>query len=97
MSKARVWWNRRTSHLEAPNGEGALCGAAQSIAGLGSHGKRHRGLAAVAVIAPKVLPTGRHREVRFGYSFYPIPNRNHMIGQSVRIGSRAEHMGARRS
>jgi hypothetical protein len=67
------------------------------FAAIGSHGKRHRGLAAVAVIAPKVLPTGRHREVRFGYSFYPIPNRNHAIGQSVRIGSRAEHMGGQRS
>jgi hypothetical protein len=67
------------------------------FAAIGSHGKRYRGLAAVAVIAPKVLPTGRHREVRFGYSFYPIPNRNHAIGQSVRIGSRADHMGVGRS
>ena len=64
---------------------------------IGSHGKRYRGLAAMAVIAPKILPTGKHREVRFGYSFYPIPNRNHAIGRSVHIGSRAEHMGARRS
>jgi hypothetical protein len=66
------------------------------FAAIGSHGKRHRGLAAMAVIAPKVLPTGRHREVRFGYSFYPIPNRNHAIGQSVRIGSRADHAETRR-
>jgi hypothetical protein len=61
------------------------------FAALGSHGKRYRGLAAVAVIAPKVLPTGRHREVRFGYSFYPIPNRNHAIGRSVHVGTRDEH------
>ncbi|MGA3003691.1 MAG: hypothetical protein ABSE20_18400 [Acetobacteraceae bacterium] len=67
------------------------------FAAIGSHGKRYRGLAAVAVIAPKVLPTGKPREVRFGYSFYPIPNRNHAIGQSVRIGSRADHTGVRRS
>ena len=66
------------------------------FAAIGSHGKRYRGLAAVAVIAPKILPTGKHREVRFGYSFYPVPNRNHAIGRSVQIGSRAEHMGVRR-
>lgn len=63
------------------------------FAAIGSHGKRYRGLAAVAVIAPKILPTGRHREVRFGYSFYPIPNRHNTFGRSVHIGSRAEHAG----
>ena len=44
---------------------------------VGSHGKRHRGLAVVSAIFPKVVLTGRHREVRFGYSFYPVTNRNH--------------------
>jgi hypothetical protein len=63
------------------------------VAALGSHGKRHRGLAAVSAILPKVLITGRHREVRFGYSFYPVPNRSHSIGQSVRIGSRPDYSG----
>lgn len=58
-----------------------------------SHGKRHRGLAAVGAIFPKVAPTGRPREVRFGYSFYPVANRNHSIGRSVRIGSRADFAG----
>jgi hypothetical protein len=58
-----------------------------------SHGKRHRGLAAVSVIFPKVGLTGKHREVRFGYSFYPVANRHHSIGQSVRIGSRADYSG----
>ncbi len=67
------------------------------FAAIGSHGKRYRGLAAVAAICPKVLPTGKLREVRFGYSFYPVPNRNHAIGQSVRIGARADHVGAGRS
>jgi hypothetical protein len=61
------------------------------FAAIGSHGKRYRGLAAVAVIAPKLLPTGRHREVRFGYSFYPIPNRHNSFGRSVHVGSRADH------
>jgi hypothetical protein len=64
-------------------------------AAVGSHGKRHRGLAAVAAIFPKVALTGKPREVRFGYAFYPVPNRNHSIGQSVRIGSRVDHMGGR--
>jgi hypothetical protein len=62
-------------------------------AAVASHGKRHRGLAAVAAIFPKVGLTGQHREVRFGYSFYPIANRNHSVGQSVRIGSRADYAG----
>jgi hypothetical protein len=66
------------------------------VAALGSHGKRHRGLAAVSAILPKVLITGRHREVRFGYSFYPVPNRSHSIGQSVRIGSRSDYSGTGR-
>ncbi len=64
-------------------------------AAVGSHGKRHRGLAAVAAIFPKVLPTGKPREVRFGYTFYPVANRAHSIGRSVRIGSRADHAGFR--
>jgi len=63
------------------------------VSAVASHGKRHRGLAAVSAIFPKVSLTGKHREARFGYSFYPIANRNHSIGQSVRIGSRADHAG----
>ena len=68
----------------------------ESVAGaMGSHGKRHRGLAAVSVIFPKIVMTGRRREVRFGYSFYPVTNRNHSLGQSVRIGSRDDFLGVR--
>jgi len=47
----------------------------------------------VSAIFPKVSLTGKHREARFGYSFYPVANRNHSIGQSVRIGSRGDHSG----
>ena len=65
------------------------------VAAVGSHGKRHRGLAAVSVIFPKIQMTGKHREVRFGYSFYPVANRNHSAGQSVRIGSREDFTGIR--
>jgi hypothetical protein len=67
------------------------------VSAIGSHGKRHRGLAAVSVIFPKIVMTGRRREVRFGYSFYPVTNRNHSVGQSVRIGSRADYTERRRS
>jgi hypothetical protein len=62
-------------------------------AAVASHGRRHRGLAAVAAIVPKVALTGRPREVRFGHAFYPVPNRNHSLGRSVRIGSRGDHAG----
>jgi hypothetical protein len=62
-------------------------------AAVGSHGRRYRGLAAVSAIFPKVKMTGQHREVRFGYSFYPIANRSHPIGQAVRIGSRDDYKG----
>jgi hypothetical protein len=58
---------------------------------IGSYGRRHPGIAAAAAIFPKVGLTGRHREVRFGYAFYPVANRNHSAGESVRIGSRADH------
>jgi hypothetical protein len=64
-------------------------------AAIASHGKRHRGLAALAVIFPKTVLTGQPGEVRFGWSFHPVPNRNHAIGRSVLIGSRADHAGLR--
>jgi hypothetical protein len=64
-----------------------------AVAAMGTEGKRNRGLAAVAAIFPKIGLTGKPREARFGYAFYPVPNRNHAIGQSVRIGSRADHAG----
>jgi hypothetical protein len=57
-------------------------------AAIRSHGKRHRGLAAVAAIMPKVRLTGVQREARFGYSFYPVANGHHSVGQSVKVGAR---------
>ena len=80
---------------------GAVSGAFDAIltdalnAALASHGKRHRGLAAVAAILPKIWPTGNPREMRFGHMFYPYPNRNHEMGKAIRIGSRADHTGLR--
>ena len=37
-------------------------------------GRRHRGVAAVAVVMPKVLPVGQPDQIGFGYAFYPIRN-----------------------
>jgi len=62
-------------------------------AALDSHGKRHRGLAAVAAIFPKVGITGKQREARFGYVFYPVPNRHNAMGTTIRIGARADYAG----
>src|SRR5262249_37385533 len=45
-----------------------------AVAAMASLGKRNRGLAAVAAIFPKIGLTGRPRETRFGYAFYPVPN-----------------------
>ncbi len=37
-------------------------------------GRRHRGVAAVSIVMPKVLPIGALDQVGFGYAFYPIRN-----------------------
>jgi hypothetical protein len=37
-------------------------------------GRRHRGVAAVAVVMPKVLPAGLPDRLGFGYAFYPLTN-----------------------
>ena len=55
------------------------------IGAIGSHGKRHRGLAAVAGVLPKIW-IGGPGTVRFGYSFYPTANRHHSVGERVRAG-----------
>ncbi len=39
-----------------------------------SHGRRYRHVTAISVILAKVLPTPAADTVRFGYSFYPVPN-----------------------
>jgi hypothetical protein len=41
-----------------------------------SVGRRHRGIAAIAIVMPKVLPAGLPDRLGFGYAFYPIPNPN---------------------
>jgi hypothetical protein len=50
-------------------------------------GRRHRGVAAVSAIMPKVLPAGQPDRVGFGYAFYPIRN-PHFAGENpIRLGS----------
>jgi hypothetical protein len=52
-----------------------------------SAGRKHRGVAAVAVVMPKVLPAGQPDRVGFGYAFYPIRN-PHFAGENpIRVGS----------
>lgn len=50
-------------------------------------GRKHRGVAAVAVVMPKVLPAGSPDRVGFGYASYPILN-PHFAGENpIRLGS----------
>jgi hypothetical protein len=50
-------------------------------------GRRHRGVAAVAVVMPKVLPVGQPDRVGFGYALYPIPNPRFAGENPIRMGS----------
>ena len=52
-------------------------------------GRRHRGVAAVAVVMPKVLPVGPPDRVGFGYALYPIRNPRFAGENPIRLGSRA--------
>jgi hypothetical protein len=54
-----------------------------------SVGRRHRGIAAIAIVMPKVLPAGRPDRLGFGYAFYPIVNPNFAGTNPVRL-----HAGA---
>jgi hypothetical protein len=49
-------------------------------------GRRHRGVAAVAIVMPKVLPIGSLDQVGFGYAFYPIRNPRFSGENPVRLG-----------
>ena len=51
-----------------------------------TNGRRNRGLAAVAVVMPKVLPAKYPHQLGFGYAFYPIAN-PHFGGENpIKIG-----------
>ncbi len=53
-------------------------------------GRRHRGVAAVAVVMPKVLPVGQADRVGFGYALYPIRNPRFAGENPIRLGPREE-------
>jgi hypothetical protein len=60
-----------------------------------SVGRKHRGVAAVAVVMPKVMPAGEPDRVGFGYAFYPIRN-PHFLGENpIRIGSEQDFNSGR--
>jgi hypothetical protein len=50
-------------------------------------GRRHRGVAAVAVVMPKVLPAGAPDRIGFGYAFYPIRNPRFAGENPIRLGT----------
>jgi hypothetical protein len=50
-----------------------------------SVGRRHRGIAAIAVVMPKVLPVGLPDRLGFGYAFYPILNPNFAGQNPIRL------------
>jgi hypothetical protein len=50
-----------------------------------SVGRRHRGIAAIAIVMPKVLPAGLPDRLGFGYAFYPIVNPNFAGQNPVRM------------
>jgi hypothetical protein len=52
-----------------------------------SVGRKHRGVAAVSAIMPKVLPAGQPDRVGFGYAFYPIRNPHYAGENPIRLGS----------
>jgi hypothetical protein len=55
-----------------------------------SAGRRHRGVAAVAAVIPKVFPAGSPDLVGFGYSFYPICNPRFAGENPIRLGTRQD-------
>jgi hypothetical protein len=51
-----------------------------------SAGRKHRGVAAVVIIMPKVLPAAQLDRVVFGYAFYPIRNPRFAGENPIRLG-----------
>jgi hypothetical protein len=56
---------------------------------LRTRGRRHRGLAGVAVILPKLRATARTDQVEFHWSFLPLANPHH-TGGGLRLGARPD-------
>lgn len=54
-------------------------------------GRRHRGVAALAIVMPKVLPVGQPDRIGFGYAFYPIVNPRFAGDNPIRLGARGDN------
>jgi hypothetical protein len=52
-----------------------------------SVGRRHRGIASIAIVMPKVLPAGLPDRLGFGYALYPIVNPNFAGNNPIRLGA----------
>jgi hypothetical protein len=52
---------------------------------LRTRGRKHRGLAGVALILPKLLPTARSDQAQFSWTFLPLAN-PHQAGGGLRLG-----------
>lgn len=60
-------------------------------------GRKYRGVAAIAVVMPKVFPVERLDQVGFGYAFYPIRN-PHFAGENpIKVGSEQDFAPSRAS
>jgi len=53
---------------------------------LHERGRRHRGLAAVALLMPKIYPTKRSDQVVFGWAYIPFANPYHS-GSGIKLAS----------
>ena len=60
-----------------------------------SVGRRNRGVAAVAIMLPKLLVAERPDLLGFGYAFYPILNPRFAGENPIRLGSQAEFAAQR--
>lgn len=54
-------------------------------------GRRHRGVAATAIVMPKVLPVGQPDRIGFGYAFYPVVNPRFDGDNPIRLGARGDN------
>jgi hypothetical protein len=53
---------------------------------LHERGRRHRGLAAVALVMPKIYPTKRSDQVVFGWAYLPFANPHH-TGSGIQLAA----------
>jgi hypothetical protein len=77
-----------TASIRQPGFDQALVDCIHAV--FRSISRRHRGVAAVAVVVPKVFPVAQLDRVGFGYGFYPLRNPGFAGENPIRIGSAAD-------